>query len=69
MDKTTNKKWKLLYLLSFLGRVISVIFAVSWLTSDPSQITDVKQALALGFFVLSALGGLVAKLGSWFFHK
>ena len=69
MEKTTSKKWKLLYVVSFLGFILSLIFAGAWLTSEPSQMTDVKKALAVGFFVLSAVGGLTAKVGSWFFHK
>jgi hypothetical protein len=69
MDKKTAKKWKLLYVLSFLGLILSVVFAGAWLTSEPSQMTDVKKALAVGFFVLSVVGGLTAKVGSWFFHK
>jgi hypothetical protein len=68
MDKKADKKWKCLYLLSVVAFVISLIFAGSWLMSEPGQVTDVKKAMAVLFFVLSIVGTLVAKIGSWFFH-
>ena len=69
VDKSTDKKWKCLYVLSIVAFVVSLIFAGSWLMSEESTATQFKKALAVGFFALSVIGFLVAKIGSWFFHN
>lgn len=68
MDKTTAKKWKLLYVLSILALGVSILMGASWLTSEASTATEFKKALAVGFLALALVGGLVAKIGSWFFN-
>lgn len=69
MDKTVDKKWKCLYVLSALAFVVSLLFGGSYLMSEAGQVTAVKKALAVGSFVAAVVGFLVAKIGSWFFHE
>ena len=69
MDKTSDKKWKCLFVLSLVALVIALVLGGSWLFSEESQITKWKKALAVGFFALAVVGFLVSKIGSWFFHR
>ena len=69
MEKTAGKKWKCLYILSILAFLLALLFGGAWMTTEEvGQVTDVKKALAVGFLVISIVGALVAKVGSWFFN-
>lgn len=68
MDKTADKKWKCLFLLSLVALVISLVLGGSYLMSEPGQTALFKKALAIGFFALALVSFLAAKIGAWFFH-
>jgi steroid 5-alpha reductase family enzyme len=69
MDKTADKKWKCLFLVSIVAFVIAVVFAGSWAFSDQTgRIVEFKKALGVGFFALAVVCFVASKFGSWFFH-
>lgn len=68
MDKTADKKWKCLFLLSAVALVIALVLGGSYLMSEPGQTALLKKALAIGFFALALVSFLAAKIGAWFFH-